>query len=256
MDRNRDTAYDAATSASFVEVDDKLGWTLGYPFALRALGVGSPDAPQTLLDYGCGPGKVAERVARSYGLRVIAVDPSAEMLAIASRRYCHPLVTYHQIQRNRLEFLADRSVDAAMSCFVFVVQPFREQLQAIAAEIWRVLRPGGRFVVLDPHPDYVGVQFSTVRSGEPEVTYQDGDPRPARILLTNGDWLELSNYFWSSRTYQDVLTEVGFTDLQVAAPLLADACGLADPADLNAQDYNAERTHAPVILVHGRRPND
>src|SRR5918997_6625654 len=144
MHLDGDTAYDAPTSASFAEVDNKLGWTLGYPFALRALGVGGPDAPQILLDYGCGPGKVAERVARSYGLRVIAVDPSAEMLAIASRRYCHPLVTYHQIQRNRLEFLADRSVDAAMSCFVFVVQPFREQLQAIAAEIWRGFFPGGR----------------------------------------------------------------------------------------------------------------
>lgn len=255
MDPTRDTAYDAATSASFVEVDDKLGWTLGYPFALRALGAGGPDAPQTLLDYGCGPGKVAERVARSYGIRVIAVDPSAEMLAIATRRYCHPLVTYRQVQRNRLEFLADHSVDAAMSCFVFVVQPLREQLQAIAAEMWRVLRPGGRFVVLDPHPDHVGVQFSTVRSGEPGVTYQDGDPRPARILLTTGDWLELSDYFWSSRTYQDILIEAGFTDLQVAAPLLADAPGLADPADVNAGDYDAERTHAPLILVHGRRPD-
>jgi ubiquinone/menaquinone biosynthesis C-methylase UbiE len=113
MDPTRDTAYDAATSASFVEVDDKLGWTLGYPFALRALGAGGPDAPQTLLDYGCGPGKVAERVAR-------------------------------------LEFLADHSVDAAMSCFVFVVQPSREQLQAITAEMWRVLRPNGRFLILIP----------------------------------------------------------------------------------------------------------
>lgn len=88
------------------------------------------------------------------------------------------------------------------------------------------------------------------------MTYQDGDPRPARILLTNGDWLELSDYFWSNRTYLDVLTEVGFTDLQVAAPLLADAYGLADPADLNAWDYDAERTHAPMILIHGCRPGD
>lgn len=255
MESNWNTAYDAATSASFVEVDDRLGWTLGYPFALRALGVDGSDAPQTLLDYGCGPGKVAERVARSYGIRVIAVDPSAEMLAIASQRYRHPLITYHQIQHNRLDLLADHSVDAAMSCFVFVVQPFREQLQAIAAEVWRVLRPGGRFVVLDPHPDYVGVQFSSVRSGEPGVMYQDGDPRPARLLLTNGDWLELSDYFWSSRTYQNILAEAGFTDLRVEAPLLADACALVDPADLNEWDYDAEWTHAPVILVHGRRPD-
>lgn len=32
--------------------------------------------------------------------------------------------------------------------------------------------------------------------------------------------------------------------------------GLADPADLHARDYDAERTQAPVILIHGCRPND
>ncbi|MGH3897792.1 MAG: methyltransferase domain-containing protein [Pseudonocardiaceae bacterium] len=254
MNPNRDTAYDGPTSASFVETDNKLGWVLGYPFALRALGVNGPDAPETLLDYGCGPGRIANRIARSYGVRVVAVDPSPEMLEIASQRYRHPRITHHQVQENRLEFLADHSVDAAMACFVFVVLPSREQLRAIAAEMWRVLRPGGRFVVLDPHPDHVGVQFSTLRSGEPGLNYQDGDPRLARLLLTNGEWLELSDYFWSARTYQEILAEVGFTDLRAEAPLLAEAHGLADPADLNAWGYDAERTHAPFLLTHGVKP--
>ncbi len=137
MNPNGDTAYDAPTSASFAEVDSRLGWTLGYPFALQALGVGGPDSPKTLLDYGCGPGRVANRIARRYDVRIIAVDPSAEMLAIASQRYCHPRITYRQIQDNRLDFLADGSMDAAMSCFVFIVLPSREQLRAIAAEVWR-----------------------------------------------------------------------------------------------------------------------
>ncbi|MGH3923852.1 MAG: methyltransferase domain-containing protein, partial [Pseudonocardiaceae bacterium] len=247
-------AYDRTTSASFVEVDSKLGWALGYPFALRALGVGGPDAPQTLLDYGCGPGKVADRVARSYGMRVVAVDPSAEMLAIATERHCHPRVTYHRVQENLLTFLADDSVDAAMTCFLFVVLPSREQLRAIVSEVWRVLRPGGRYAILDPHPDHVGVQFSTFRSGDPGVTYQEGDPRRARLLLTNGEWLELQDYFWSAHTYGEILTEAGFTDLRTEAPLRADAPGLADPADLNAWDYEVERHQAPFLIIHGRKP--
>lgn len=126
-----------------------------------------------------------------------------------------------------------------MSCFVFVTLPRRELLRAIAAEVRRVLRPGGRFVVLDPHPDHVGVQFSTFRSGESGVTYQDGDPRTARLLLTDGEWLELDDYFWSAQTYRDVL---------------ADACELADPADLNAWDYDVERMRPPLFLSHARKP--
>ncbi|MGH3800464.1 MAG: methyltransferase domain-containing protein [Pseudonocardiaceae bacterium] len=254
MDSNRDTAYDAPTSADYVEVDDRVGWALGYPFALRALGVGGPRAPETLLDYGCGPGKVAERVARSYGLRVVAVDPSAEMLAIAMEQHAHPQVTYQRVPENRPTSLPDESVDAAMTCFVFVVLPSRAQLRGIVAEVWRVLRPGGRFVVLDPHPDHVGVQFSSFRSGEPGVTYQDGDPRRARLLLTNDEWLDLQDYFWSARTYEEILSEVGFTELRTEAPLLAEAYGLADPADLEAWDYEVERRHPPFLLLHGCKP--
>ena len=251
MDVIRYTAYDALTSAGFVETDDRPGWALGYPFALRALGVGGPDAPRILLDYGCGPGRVAERVARSYGQRVVAVDPSTDMLAIAAQRYSHPLVTYHQVPENPPTFLADGSVDAAMMCFVFVVLPSREQLRTIAAEVWRVLRPGGRFVIIEPNPDQVGVQFATLRSGEPGMTYQDGDPRIARLLLTNGEWLELQDYFWSARTYEEILTEVGFTDLRTEAPLLADAYGLADPVDLDAWDYEVERSRPLCLILSG-----
>src|SRR5919199_2263609 len=98
MDSNLKTAYDASTSVSFAELDSRLGWTLGYPFVFRVLGVGGSDTPKTLLDYGCGPGKVANRIARRYDIRVIAVDPSAEMLAIASQRYYHPRITYREIQ--------------------------------------------------------------------------------------------------------------------------------------------------------------
>jgi ubiquinone/menaquinone biosynthesis C-methylase UbiE len=254
MESNRETAHDARVSAGYAEVDDTVGWVLGYPFALRALGVGGPDAPETLLDYGCGPGKVAHRIAREYNLRVVAVDPSAEMLAIAAQRHSHPRVTYHRLPDHRLAFLADGSMDAAMACFVFLVLPSREQVRAIAAEVWRVLRPGGRFVILEPHSDHVGMQFSTFRSGEPGVTYQDGDPRIAHLLITSGEWLELPDYFWSAHTYQKILVEVGFTDLRTDAPVLADAEGLADPADLNAGDYAIERRHPPLMLIHGCRP--
>lgn len=253
---HQDTAYDAPTSASYVEAEDRLVWTFGYPFAFRAIGLGAggPDAPISVLDYGCGPGKLAERVARTYGVRVVAVDASEEMLAIAAAHHGHPQVQYQRVEGNRLTFLPDASVDAAMSCFVFVTLPDREQLRAIAEEVWRVLRPGGRFVVLDPHPDHVGVQFSTFRSGESGMAYQDGDPRTARLLLTDGRWLELDDYFWSAQTYLDVLSEAGFTDVAAEAPLLADACELADPVDLNAWDYDVEQVRPPLFLGHARKP--
>ena len=252
MDGNPGTAYDEKTSASFVAVDDRLGWILGYPFALRALGVGDPAGPLTLLDYGCGPGKVADRIAREHGLRVIAVDASTEMLALAGRRYNHPMVSYYHVPDNKLPFLSDRSVDAAMACFVFLVLPAREQLQAITDEVYRVLRPGGRFSILDPHSDHVGMQFSSFRSGEPGMVYRDGDRRVAHLRMTNGRWLHLTDYFWTAATYLDVLAQAGFTDLRIDAPRIGDAAGMVDSVEL--KDYEVERRFAPFMIIHGRRP--
>lgn len=249
---NPDTAYDKKTAASFAAVDDRLGWVLGYPFALRALGVDDPAGPRTILDYGCGPGKVATRIAREHGLRVIAVDASTDMLALASQRYSHPLVSYHHVPDNKLPFLSDQSVDAAMACFVFLVLPAREQLQAITAEVYRVLRPGGRFTILDPHSDHVGMQFSSFRSGEPGVTYQDGDQRVAHLRMANGTWLQLTDYFWTAGTYRGVLAEAGFTDLRIEAPRIQDAAGIIDATEL--RNYEVEQRFAPFMIIHGQRP--
>ena len=52
------------------------------------------------------------------------------------------------------------------------------------------------------------------------MAYRDGDPLAARLPLTNDEWLELSDYFWSPHTYQEVQAEVGFTDLRVESPYL------------------------------------
>ena len=72
--------------------------------------------------------------------------------------------------------------------------------------------------------------------------------------MTDGAWLELQDYFWSLRTYEEVLIEAGFTDVQIETPLLADAYGLAESVDLETWDYETERVHPPLLLISGVRP--
>ncbi|MEV5945922.1 hypothetical protein [Streptomyces sp. NPDC051993] len=51
---------------AFAAVDAATDWLLGYPFVFRALGAGS-GTDRVLLDFGCGPGRVADRAARRLG---------------------------------------------------------------------------------------------------------------------------------------------------------------------------------------------
>jgi len=239
-------------AAGYEKYDDLPERVLGYPTAFSALRLGAPDV-RTVLDYGCGPGKVALRVAEGYGARVHAVDISARMLAIARARRAHPLVAYHLVEGASLRFLPDDSVDAALCCFVFVTVAEADRLREVCAEVHRVLRPGGRFAVLDVNPDATGIRFSTFRTGEPGARYRPGQQRPTWLHLPDGGVLDLADHHWPRSAYRAALAGAGFGDIACAAPLLggADAPAEAPPGSLLDVERPAEALHPPFLVTSG-----
>lgn len=101
-------------------------------------------------DLACGTGVVARALAER-GAHVVGVDLSEPMLALA-REYEReaPLdIGYLQEDAQTLACLEDASVDAVACCLALTDIP---NLQATAQAITRVLRPGGCFVWVVPHP--------------------------------------------------------------------------------------------------------
>lgn len=102
----------------------------------------------TVADLGCGTGRVTEALAPFVG-RVIAVDDSAAMLSAARKRLRGAgNVEFH---RSKLEALPldDESLDAATLILVlhYIIDPTN-----VFGEIARVLKPGGRLLVVDMMP--------------------------------------------------------------------------------------------------------
>ncbi len=102
---------------------------------------------QRVLDIGCGPGYLAEEMAREVGLdgRVCGVDISESMLALAGRR-CGGSGRV-SLRKGRCEDLPyeDATFDAVVSAQVY---EYVEDVERALAELFRVLRPGGRAVIL------------------------------------------------------------------------------------------------------------
>jgi ubiquinone/menaquinone biosynthesis C-methylase UbiE/predicted transcriptional regulator len=100
-------------------------------------------------DLGCGTGAVAARVG-PYVQRVIGVDNSAAMLK-AARRRTEGLESV-ELRKGDLTALPidDRSCDAAL---MLLVLTYLDDPQAALKETARILKPGGRAVVVDllPH---------------------------------------------------------------------------------------------------------
>ena len=106
------------------------------------------DPAWTVADLGCGTGQTSAALA-PYVARVIAVDESSAMLGAARKRLGD--LDNVELRTGRLEDLPldDGSADVAVLSLVlhFVVDP-----AAVIAESARILRPGGRVLVVDMLP--------------------------------------------------------------------------------------------------------
>jgi arsenite methyltransferase len=159
-----------------------------------------PGPGERLLDLGCGPGYLAIDLAGAVGERghVTAVDPSEAMLAVAreevAARGVGDRVTVTSGEAGRLP-LEDRSVDG-----VTVVQVLEhlDDVPGALDEVHRVLRPGGRLVVVDTdwrscvwHTDDRDRTDRVLRAWEQRFAHPD---LPARLpgLLTDAGFVAVT----------------------------------------------------------------
>ncbi|GIF77061.1 class I SAM-dependent methyltransferase [Asanoa siamensis] len=105
---------------------------------------------QDLVDLGCGTGYLSRKLA-DMGARVTGVDQSDAMLSIARRDESADLraIRFLNASIADMHALDTDSFDAAVSNYVF--HDLTDYEQAIR-EAYRVLRPGGRFVMVIAHP--------------------------------------------------------------------------------------------------------
>jgi ArsR family transcriptional regulator len=110
--------------------------------------LGLIDPTLTVGDLGCGTGQLTETIA-PHVRRVVAVDGSADMLEAARRRLAD--VPNVEVRRGDLEALPLEAgeLDAAMLSLVLHYSP--DPSRALS-EVARVLRPGGRVLIVDMLP--------------------------------------------------------------------------------------------------------
>ncbi len=105
---------------------------------------------EDVLDVGCGTGTLAVAAARAApGVSVTGLDADPSILARARKRAAAtgPEVAFDEGRSNALPY-ADASFDLVLSTLFFHHLPDDSKRQT-AAELVRVLRPGGRVVVGD-----------------------------------------------------------------------------------------------------------
>ncbi|RLC56912.1 MAG: SAM-dependent methyltransferase [Chloroflexi bacterium] len=111
-------------------------------------------AGEAVLDVGCGTGDLTLRAARRVGAegRSVGIDASPDMIKISRRKAAKKGrdVDFRIAPIENLPF-ADGEFDVALSSFMIHHLPDDLKLRGLA-EVRRVLKPGGRLVVVDLKP--------------------------------------------------------------------------------------------------------
>jgi SAM-dependent methyltransferase len=187
---------------------------------------------ERILDVGCGPGFYCAELLYEVGTggRVVGLDGSPQMLALAERR-CegHANVDLREADATSLP-VDDGSFDRAIC--VQVLEYVRD-VPAALAELHRALRPGGRVVVWD-------IDWAT-------VSWHSADA--ARMQRVLHAWDEHLAHPSLPRTLAPALRSAGFEDVEMTAHSFA-------TADLHPDAYGAAAVPLIASFVPGRNGID
>jgi ubiquinone/menaquinone biosynthesis C-methylase UbiE len=122
---------------------DDIRFTQIYPYLSRWM---QEHQPGTVLEIGSGQGVSSERITLGMS-QYLGIEPSKPLREFAHQQYPH--LNFMAGRAEQLP-IPDGSVDAAFSVYVWL---HIDDTNSAAAELSRVLSPGGHFVIATANPD-------------------------------------------------------------------------------------------------------
>jgi SAM-dependent methyltransferase len=212
-------------------------YEIGYRKVASVLGDERPGAQY--LDFGSGAGRSTAFLVELGVRSVLAVDRDRAMIEHARARSGAPvwLVQASVPLPVRTEIL-----DGAISLHVFIELPTVRLMDSVCAEVFRVLRPGARFVVMSTNPDAFGHHFRTFSYPEPPP-HVSGASVECRIHTADGSF-SLRDTFWTEQDYRAALTRARFHVRAVSYP------AASDPSNWTT----SEKDVPPFIVIEAVKP--
>ncbi len=117
------------------------------PFVLELC---EPISDLKVFDIGCGEGYVSRQLVQRGATAVVAMDISEKMIE-AAKANADERITYLVGDARRMAEFENDSFDLVLAMFLFNYLNVEESAATIK-EIYRLLKPGGKFVMAVPHP--------------------------------------------------------------------------------------------------------
>lgn len=161
---------------------------------LTLLNLGARD---DVLDVGCGPGHITQRIKTITRGRLVGTDISGGMVAQAQRQY--PTIEFRNLAAECLDYREEFDVVFCNSSFQWFTQP-----SVAAAAMWRALRPAGRLGVSSPATENWSTCFQGVAA--------EAGAHP-ELSATFAQWKSPWFYLPDEKAYRNLFESAGFGTL-------------------------------------------
>lgn len=195
----------------------------------------------SVLEVGCGPGFYARRLARRYpALHVLGIDRSSRLLAWARSRASSDQLGNCRFQQGDVETVSAsvNAVDAVISSRLLLIV---ENRSTVLAEIFQVLKPGGRLFLIEPTANHK-TQFplAAMRLAMRFIRSTGRETSPNRVKVL------------SPSEFQDLVQSQPWA--KVSIQMYGDyQCAVCDKGDDMSTDFQALEACTNAVVVDGSR---
>jgi toxoflavin synthase len=183
---------------------------------------------KAVLDLACGEGFYTRKLAKLNPSRLMGVDLSERMIALATDEELRcPLGIDYLVQDGRSLSLAIE-FDLVVAAYLLNYARSAAELREMCSGIGKALRPGGRFVTVNCNPwldferprPFQKFGFETRLDGP----LREGAPITWSFWL-RGSTVEVENYYLSPETYEEALRCAGFREIRWHPLRASPSCG-------------------------------
>jgi toxoflavin synthase len=209
-------------------------------------------AGKAALDLACGAGFYTRRLKQRGAARVVGVDLSPQMIALARAEEARRPLGIAYVTQDAAAYEPAEPFDVVVAAYLLNYARTPEQLLGMARAIARGLQPGGRFVAVNNHLDQAPAAFAaTAKYGL--VKRLDGELREGATitftLFTDAGPISFDNYYLSRQTYERVLCSAGLGAVRWHAPRLSPQ----GEAEFGRAYWSAFLEQPPVYFLEGVR---
>lgn len=210
MKKKIDTSWGnvAGWYGDYLEKDDTYQSKVILPNLMRVLDL---KKDENVLDLACGQGFFTSQI-HNLGAHITGVDISSELIKEARKNV--PVATFHVTSASSLTFANNGQFDVV---FCVLALQNMEDLSSVFKEVFRVLKPEGRFIFVINHPTFRVLRESSWGwDEEKKVQYRRIDKylSSAKILINMNpgkeNTVETVSYHRSLQDFFKALNKSGF----------------------------------------------